>query len=183
MKDPFRKRGTEVAGNFPQFMTKVFTRAFIQAFVVLALAWLTCAPSSAFDAHAGYYYPKPQTRETYVSELQPAPDASKRSRAAFVIGLAAQHQKQNRMIGYHLFAKGGDLEKLIIIATGDGQYDTLYRLRALLASLTSMARSTELFARSNQPQELNFLDFCKMIGFTQVTVSNGRDIAHQITVR
>lgn len=70
-----------------------------------------------------------------------------------------------------------------MVATGDGRYDTLFRLRALLASLTSMARTTELFARSNQPQDLNFLDLCKMIGFTQVTVSNGKDVTHQIKVR
>ncbi|WP_422378578.1 hypothetical protein [Roseibium sp.] len=152
------------------------------AIAVLSLSFGP-GPAGAFDAHAGYYYPEPQTREVYVSELGLAPDAGKRSRAAFVIGLAAQHDKRNRIVGYHLFAKGGDLEKLIIVATGDGQYDTLYRLRALLASLTSMARSTELFARSNQPQELNFLDFCKMIGFTQVTVSNGKDVAHQILVQ
>ncbi|GAB4515201.1 MAG: hypothetical protein Tsb0019_13730 [Roseibium sp.] len=147
--------------------------------------WLAAigSPAGAFDAHAGYYYPEPQTREVYVSKLGMAPDAGKRSRAAFVIGLAAEQDKRNRVVGYHLFAKGAELEKLIIVATGDGQYDTLYRLRALLASLTSMARSTELFARSNQPQELNFLDFCKLIGFSQVTVSNGRDVAHQILVQ
>ena len=162
-------------------------KQFLQlaATVGLAITWLGAAivSAGAFDAHAGYYYPDPQTREVYVSELEMAPDAGKRSRAAFVIGLAAQHDKRSRVVGYHLFAKGADLEKLIIVATGDGQYDTLYRLRALLASLTSMARSTELFARSNQPQELNFLDFCKLIGFTQVTVSNGKDVAHQILVQ
>ncbi|MCV0428579.1 MAG: hypothetical protein K5905_24240 [Roseibium sp.] len=139
--------------------------------------------AQAFDGHAGYYYPEPQTSEAYISEVQTADDADKRSRAAFVIGLAAQQSKQNYTPGFHMFAKGTDLEKLIIVATGDGQYDTLYRLRALLASLTSMARSTELFARTNRPQELNFLDFCKLIGFTQVTVSNGKDLAHQIKVR
>jgi len=160
----------------------------IQAFCCTlagTVLWLVAItlPTSAFDAHAGYYYPEPQSREVYVSALGLAPDAGKRSRAAFVIGLAAQHEKRSRGAGYHLFAKGTGLEKLIIVATGDGRYDTLYRLRALLASLTSMARSTELFARSNQPQELNFLDFCKLIGFTQVTVSNGKDVAHQITVQ
>ncbi|WP_305988261.1 hypothetical protein [Roseibium sp. MMSF_3544] len=153
--------------------------------LAIAVAGLTFAPTdvAASDSHAGYYYPTPQTHEVYISELPTARDAQKRSRAAFVIGLAAQHAKQNHAAGYHLFAKGGDLEKLIIVATGDGQYDTLYRMRALLASLTSLARSTELFARSNHPHELNFLDFCKLIGFTQVTVSNGKDIAHQIKIQ
>jgi len=141
------------------------------------------APAAAFDGHAGYYYPTPQTRESYVSPVPAALDANERSRAAFVVGLAAQQSKQGYAPGYHLFAKGEDLEKLIIVATGDGEYDTLFRLRALLASLTSMARGTELFARGNQPEDLNFLDFCKLIGFSQVTVSDGKNIAHQILVQ
>ncbi|WP_299478766.1 hypothetical protein [uncultured Roseibium sp.] len=151
--------------------------------VSTAMLLASLPAARAFDAHAGYYYPEPQTREVYISELPVSRDARKRSRAAFVIGLASQHTKQNHSAGYHLFAKGGELEKLIIVATGDGQYDTLYRMRALLASLTSLARSTELFARSNHPHELNFLDFCKLIGFKQVTVSNGKDVAHQIKIQ
>lgn len=156
-------------------------RVFLGACIAAVLAAGTL-PSSAFDSHAGYYYPAPQTSEPYISNVETALDANKRSRAAFVIGLAAQQSKQAYAPGYHLFAKGAELEKLIIVATGDGQYDTLYRMRALLASLTSMARGTELFARTDQPQELNFLDFCKLIGFKQVTVSNGKDVTHQIKV-
>ncbi|MBO9461921.1 MULTISPECIES: hypothetical protein [Stappiaceae] len=153
--------------------------------MALAALWFAAsiASVSAFDAHSGYYYPEVQTQEVYVSELGLAPDTGKRSRAAFVSGLASQNAKLGYPPGYHLFAKGTELEKLIVVATGDGRYDTLFRLRALLASLTSMARTTELFARSNQPQDLNFLDLCKMIGFTQVTVSNGKDVTHQIKVR
>ncbi|MES0883642.1 hypothetical protein [Roseibium sp. SCP14] len=163
-------------------MTKFQRTATYLAAVLVVLPGLLL-PANALDRHAGYYYPQPQTTEAYISEVPVSPEADKRSRAAFVIGLAAQQAKQNYTPGYHMFAKGGDLEKLIIVATGDGQYDTLYRMRALLAALTSMARSTELFARTNRPQELNFLDFCKLIGFTQVTVSNGKDIAHQIKIR
>lgn len=147
-----------------------------------ALTTMVASGAYAFDSHAGYYYPPAQTTEPYVSEVDVALDANKRSRAAFVIGLAAQQSQQSYAPGYHLFAKGGDLEKLIIVATSDGQYNTLFRMRALLASLTSMARGTELFARTDAPQELNFLDFCKLIGFKQVTVSNGKDVTHQIFV-
>jgi hypothetical protein len=171
--------------NFQGARAKMKTIRKTVSLLVTAIAFLvaTHVAANAFDAHAGYYYPEPQTREAYVTEITIAPDANKRSRAAFVIGLAAQHAKQNHAVGYHLFAKGGDLEKLIIVATGDGQYNTLYQLRALLASLTSMARATELFSRTNNPQDLNFLDFCKLIGFKQVTVSNGKDVAHQIKIQ
>ncbi|MBO6756779.1 MAG: hypothetical protein JJ902_10675 [Roseibium sp.] len=139
--------------------------------------------AQASDLHAGYYYPDPQTRETYVTDVPLAPDAGESSRAAFIIGLAAQQLEQNYAPGYHVFAKGEHLEKMIIVATGDGRYDTLFQLRALLASLTSRARATPLFAQVEKPYELNFLDFCKLMGFRQVTVSNGDDLAHQIQVR
>ncbi len=161
----------------------ILNRSAVFGAVLLAGLCMSALPALANDSHAGYYYPEPQTNEIYVSDVSKAPDASKRSRAAFVIGLATQNEKRNRVVGYHLFAKGAELEKLILIATGDGQYNTLYRLRALLASLTSKARATELFRSSNKPQDLNFLDFCKLMGFTQVTVSNGNDVAHQIKVQ
>ncbi|MGS4887618.1 hypothetical protein [Roseibium sp. MB-4] len=164
------------------FYLKACARRAFQGACIAAVLTAATLPSSAFDSHAGYYYPAPQTSEPYISNVETALDANKRSRAAFVIGLAAQQSKQAYAPGYHLFAKGAELEKLIIVAKGDGQYDTLYRMRALLASLTSMARGTELFARTDQPQELNFLDFCKLIGFKQVTVSNGKDVTHQIKV-
>ncbi|MBD1546936.1 hypothetical protein [Roseibium aggregatum] len=151
--------------------------------VIAVLLSVLTVRAQGFDSHAGYYYPEPQTRETYVSDTKPAAEATESSRAAFVVGLAAQQFEQNHIPGYHLFAKGEHLEKLIIVATGDGQYDTLYRLRALLASLTSMARGTPLFSQTAEPYKFNFLDFCKLLGFTQVTVSNGRDMAHQIFIR
>lgn len=157
----------------------------LAAYLSIAILFLlgAVAPAAAFDSHAGYYYPEPQTREAYVTEVTVDPTAEPRSRAGFVIGLAAQHSNQNHDPGYHLFAKGGELEKLIIVATGNERYDTLYRMRALLASLTSMARATELFSRTENPHELNFLDFCKLIGFKQVTISNGKDLTHQIKIQ
>ncbi len=160
-----------------------FVRFFLAAILLLAGIHVLPQTASALDAHAGYYYPQPQTRESYITKVPVAPDAAESSRAAFVVGLAAQQLKSGHVPTYHLFAKGEDLEKLIIVATGDGHYDTLFRLRALLASLTSMARATPLFTQSPQPHELNFFDFCKLMGFRQVTVSNGKDLAHQIQIR
>ncbi|WP_346892444.1 hypothetical protein [uncultured Roseibium sp.] len=165
-------------------MRQLFRLPVVSGSLVFAVL-LSVLPVQAqgFDSHAGYYYPSPQTRETYASNTTPDAEATESSRAAFVVGLAAQQFQQNHVPGYHLFAKGDHLEKLIIVATGDGQYDTLFRLRALLASLTSMARGTPLFSQTSEPYEYNFLDFCKLMGFTQVTVSNGKDLAHQIFLR
>ena len=163
-------------------MRQFFRMPALAAPMIVAVL-LSALPARAFDAHAGYYYPEPQTREVYASDVHADPEAKESSRAAFVVGLAAQQFEQKHVPGYHLFAKGEHLEKLILVATGDGQYDTLYRLRALLASLTSMARATPLFSQTSEPYKYNFLDFCKLMGFTQVTLSNGKDMAHQIFIR
>ena len=134
------------------------------------------------DNHAGYYYPEAQTTETYISALTIMTSVSKRSRVGFTVGLNAKQLERAYAPGYHMFAKGGQAEKLIIIATEEGRYNTLFRLRALLASLTANARKSPLFTESDAPEELNFLDLCKLAGFTQVTISNGKDLTHQIFV-
>ncbi len=134
------------------------------------------------DSHAGYYYPEAQTTETYISPLSTIASVSKRSRVGFTVGLNAKQLKRSYPPGYHLFAKGGQAQKLIIIATEEGRYNTLYRLRALMASLTATARKSPLFTETDSPEELNFLDLCKLAGFTQVTISNGKDVTHQIFV-
>ncbi len=134
------------------------------------------------DSHVGYYYPEIQSSETYISPLSKLPDASKRSRVGFIVGLNARQLKRGYAPGYHMFAKGAEAQKLIIIATEEYRYNTLYRLRALMAALTATARKSPLFSESSAPEELNFLDLMKLAGFTQVTISNGKDVTHQIYV-
>jgi hypothetical protein len=55
-------------------------------------------------------------------------------------------------------------------------------MRALLAALTSQARTSPLFAQSNQPENLNFFDLARMAGFTQLTISDGDKFSHQINL-
>jgi len=134
------------------------------------------------DNHAGYYYPEPQTSETYVSALNVMPSMSKRARVGFLIGLNKQQLDRSYPPPYHIFAKGFHAQKLIVVATGSGRYDTLFRLRALLASLTSQARTSPLFTQSRQPENLNFLDLARLAGFVQVTISDGDALAHRISL-
>lgn len=135
------------------------------------------------DSHAGYYYPEPATSEVYVSSVDPMADASKLTRVGFTVGLSAQQLKRAYPPQYHIFAKGAQSQKLIIISSGHTRYDTLFRLRALLAGLTAEARTSPLFRQAKNPENLNFLDLLRMTGFEQVTVSDGEDLAHRITLR
>jgi hypothetical protein len=134
------------------------------------------------STHEGYYYPKPQTLEHYVSSAITLPESDKVRRQAFVIGMTKQLLDGKYAPGFAVFAKGNQSEKLIIVGMIDGQLNTIYRARALLAQLTAIARSTPFFQQNTQPEEANFFDFMKLLGFRQLTITDGRAFAHQVVV-
>ena len=96
---------------------------------------------------------------------------------------AAQQSRNPYPASFHLFAKGDRGEKLILVAVDGDRYNTLYRLRALLASLTAVARSTPVFLDQDAPENLTFLDLCKMLGVARLTVTDGNTVAHQFEIR
>ncbi|MEM7069348.1 MAG: hypothetical protein AAF478_10740 [Pseudomonadota bacterium] len=134
----------------------------------------------ATDRHAGYYYPTPESEETYRAPLPQLPGVSRLSRVGFVTQLDQLQKQKPYPPTYHMFAKGGDAEKLIIVSTEAGRYDTLFRLRGLLASMTADARTSPLFAKLGHVEQLNFFDLLRMAGFKQLTISNGADVAHRV---
>jgi hypothetical protein len=134
------------------------------------------------DQHAGYYYPKPQTLEHYTSSAPTLADSDKVRRQGFVIGLTKQLMGGQYAPSYAIFAKGNQSDKLIIIGLVDGQLNTIYRARALLASLTSIARATNFFQQTTHPEEATFFDLMKLLGFRRLTISDGKTFAHQILI-
>ncbi|NKB57139.1 MAG: molybdopterin-guanine dinucleotide biosynthesis protein A [Alphaproteobacteria bacterium] len=153
-------------------------------FVLLAaLLWLI-VPSigNAADRHANYYYPPPQTSETYKARAQTLPETGRRSRIAFVTGLTNRMLQNPYPPEFAIFAKGTDAEKLIIVSVKADTYDTIYRMRGLLATLTAVARVTPLFKQGAVEDFFTFFDLCKMLGFERITVSDGRDFAHRINI-
>lgn len=134
------------------------------------------------DHHEGYYYPKPKTVEHYPAEVYALPGSDRVRRQAFIIGLTKQLVGGQYAPTYAIFAKGAQSDKLIIVGMIDGQLNTLYRVRGLLAMFTAVARATPFFQQNTQPDESTFLDLLKLLGFRQVTVTDGRDFAHQIII-
>jgi hypothetical protein len=134
------------------------------------------------DRHEGYYYPKPGSFEHYPARVYTLQESDRVRRQAFVIGLTKQLVSGQYAPSYAVFAKGNGSDKLIIVALSDGHLNTIYRARALLATFTSIARSTSFFQQHTQPDEATFLDLLKLLGFKQVTVSDGRDFSHQIII-
>jgi len=133
--------------------------------------------------HEGYYYPPTNSEETYVARVETMPDANRRTRVAFVTGLTAQQSRNAYPPTYHLFAKGDGAQKFILVSVDRDKYSTLYQLRALLAAMTALTRNTPLFQDAAMPENLTFLDLCKLMGVTEIVVSDGVAVAHRINIQ
>lgn len=163
------------------------TKAF--AIAILAGATLLAAPAAGFaqeennGRHEGYYYPVPKSEETYTSTAPTLEGVNRKSRVGLVAGLIKRQLERQYDPGFIILAKGLEAEKMIIVATQDGRYDTIYRLRALISALTSEARFSPLLQNSGSPENYNFLDLLKLGGFTELTLSNGKDVSHRIIVK
>lgn len=149
----------------------------------LAASEVAIAAPPPVDRLEGYYYPKVTSRETYVSRAKTLEDSTRTRRLGFVTGLTEQLADMPYAPSYAIFAKGDEANRLIIVAYNDGELNTVYRARALLASLTALARLTPLFQQLQVEELFTFFDLCKMLGFTTITVSDGRRFTHQVVLK
>ena len=156
---------------------------FVSGAIAVCLALFAIAGARADgDRHVGYYYPEPQTREVYTARSRTVPEASRTLRIGFVTGMTIQLFDQPYPPQVAVFAKGAEAEKLIIVGLVDGRLDTLFRARAIFANMTAAARQLPAFAEMGVQDFFTFFDLVKMLGFKQITISNGRDFAHQIKI-
>jgi len=137
--------------------TKIVLAALLAALVL-------SGPAAASDRHAGYYYPEPQTREEYEARAVTLADSDRTRRIAFVTQLTNELLTKPYPPQFVVFAKGADAEKLIIVSLYDGAFDTLYRARALLAELTSVARLSRIFQEHRVEEIFTFFDLLKLLG-------------------
>lgn len=151
--------------------------------VAVVVAVILAGSGRAAERHDGYYYPLPKSQETYRARAMTLPEASRQSRVAFVTSITNGMVTNNPYPPqFALFAKGARQEKLIIVALRDDSYNTMYRLRALLAQLTAVARTTRIFQQQMKPDHLTFLDLLNMLGFERLTVSDGKNFSHRIDI-
>ena len=159
------------------------TTALLAALVVLITACLV-TPTKAEDRHEGYYYPPlADDVEVYQARAQTMAEASRATRIGFVTAVSAQNRELPFSPPAVMFAKGSEAQKLIIVALNDGRIDTIYRARALFADMTAQVRVLPVFKQLGVQDYFTFFDFLKMLGFAQVTISNGRDFTHQVLIR
>jgi|TARA_B100000315_G_C14568927_1_gene584449 hypothetical protein len=157
--------------------------------VIMALAMIIAVPGVAeaeeqkADRHAGYYYPPITSSETYEARAVVMADADRSQRIRFVVNLTEQLLSRPYPPEYAIFAKGDEAQKMIIVAQRPGAMDTIYRARALLATLTAVARSSRLFQEFGVQEYFTFFDLARLFGFDRITVSNGIDFSHQIHLK
>jgi hypothetical protein len=160
-------------------------RATIILFAIAVLVWqgLPCNHAQAEDNHAGYYYPALTSIENYHSRTATIADADREMRIQFIVNLTMQLLSKPYPPDFVLFAKGEQAEKMIIVGLSrNGSMSTLYRARAVLAMLTSVARGSRLFNEFGVADTFTFFDLAKLFGFEQITVSDGESYAHQVTI-
>jgi hypothetical protein len=143
--------------------------------VLTALAFCWLGPARAQDNQEGYYYPKPKVVETYQARVAPLADSDRARRLGFVTALSKEFDARAYPPNYLVFAKGDDSDKMIIVGMVQGQLSTVY--------LTASARLTEFFQQNAIAEYATFLDFLKLLGFKQVTITDGVGFAHQIKIQ
>ncbi len=162
-------------------------RRLVAAGLAVALAFAAAlGPAVAQDKpdkYVGYYYPKPAAIEVYKARAAVLPGANRKRRIAFIVHVVNERLNRPYAPTYSLFAKGGRAHKLIIVSNLAGQLNTIYRVRALLATMTSVARTLPIFRENGVEDDFTFLDLMKMLGFESVTISDGESFTHQIILR
>ena len=149
----------------------------------VAIVIVAVTAAHAVDRHAGYYYPTPGSTETYKARTITTADADRKMRLGFIVGITRNTLSMPYAPRFVIFAKGEEAEKMIIVAIEDDYNDTLYRARALLAQLTAIARTTPLLQELGLADFLTFFDLVKLLGFSQITISDGDRFAHQIMLK
>ncbi|MDA1101059.1 MAG: molybdopterin-guanine dinucleotide biosynthesis protein A [Proteobacteria bacterium] len=158
----------------------------LRILLVALLFWPMLAvqhPVRAQDRHAGYYYPPISSEETYHARGLVMDNANRQLRIGFIVAQTNGQQQQKYAPRFAIFAKGGEAEKLIILGLDQDSFGTLYRARAVLAQLTAFARGTALFRNLAVEDLFTFFDLAKMLGFSQITISDGRTYSHRIVLK
>lgn len=133
-------------------------------------------PCGLLLSNAGHY-------QTYGARTIKLPEVTRETRLAFIIGITKKSLSRPYPPRIAIFAKGDKAQKLIIVALENHYIDTLYRARALLAMLTSMTRTTPFIVDLGLADYLTFFDLAKLLGFEQITISDGDKFTHQVILQ
>jgi hypothetical protein len=175
-------------------MMKTFAACLALALMAAALpasaqqaAKPAAAPKAAAapteDRYIGYYYPKPTSTETFESQLQTIAGVERAQRIQFTTVVSQGTIQSAYRVPYAVFAKGEKADKMIIVGMQQGELNTVYRMRALLANMTTMSRLSPFFQERTVAEDATFFDLLKLLGFKELTVTDGEKVTHQVTIK
>jgi hypothetical protein len=141
------------------------------------------ATAASEDRYVGYYYPKPSLTEPYESTLKTIDGVDRPQRVQFVTVISQGTLQSAYRVPYAVFVKGEKADRLIIVGLQQGELNTVYRQRALLANMTTMARLSPFFQEHTVAEDSTFFDLLKLLGFSSVTITDGDKSAHQVTIK
>jgi hypothetical protein len=140
------------------------------------------AAAAAEDKYVGYYYPKPNQIESYKSSMQTIAGVDRAQRVQFVTVVSQGTIQSSYRVPYAVFVKGEKADKLIIVGLAPNEFGTIYRMRALLANMTTMSRMSPFFQERTVAEDATFFDLLKLLGFSSVTITDGDKLTHQVVI-
>jgi hypothetical protein len=135
------------------------------------------------DRYIGYYYPKPTATETFESTMQTIDKVERAQRIQFVTVVSQGTIQSAYRVPYAVFAKGEKADRLIIVGLQQGELNTIYRMRALLANMTTMSRLSPFFQERTVAEDATFFDLLKLLGFRELTITDGEKTTLQVTIK
>ena len=135
------------------------------------------------DRYVGYYYPKPTSTEVFESQMQTIATMDRTQRIQFVTIVSQGTIQSAYRVPYAVFAKGDKGDKMIIVGMQAGELNTVYRMRSLLANMTTMSRLSPFFQEKTVAEDATFFDLLKLLGFHSVTITDGEKTTHQVTIK
>jgi opacity protein-like surface antigen len=164
-------------------MTVAMSAAAQQQPVKPAAAPAAAPKVAGEDRYIGYYYPKPTATETFESTMQTIAGAERAQRIQFVTVVSQGTIQSAYRVPYAVFAKGEKADRMIIVGMQQGELNTIYRMRALLANMTTMSRLSPFFQERTVAEDATFFDLLKLLGFRELTVTDGEKTTLQVTIK
>jgi len=154
----------------------------LRALLVILMLSGTGFSAYAEDRRVNYYYPPVGTEELFDRSIGSAPPAIAAVRTAFLTQFTKEQLASPTKPRISIFAKGSDAQHMIIVALDDEVFRTLFRARAVLAQMTSHARTTPFFKKNGIQFNATWFDLAKILGFVDIVITDGDTWSHKIVI-
>ncbi len=154
-------------------------RILIAAIIAVSLAVASFGGAAWAAGRDSYYYPPVNSEEVFARDLALAPIPRRAVRVGLITRITRTQLAAPESPRFVIFAKGDEAKHMIIIALDDQVFKTIYRARAVLAQLTSNARSADFFT-SNIEDYATWFDLAKLLGFDDLVISDGATWSHRV---